>query len=372
MTNDGIQGFWSYTHRDNEVESDRIRRLAKALENEYELLTAEPLRLFVDAESIRWGEEWQRVIEETLSRTAFFIPVITPRYFRSEACRSELLAFSTYAESLGVSELVLPIYYADVRGLHEDEGDLTDELMRLVARTQHVDWRTLRLHDPGSTEFRMKIHELAGRIAEIAADVGDRMVSSAIEAIGEDEEPGVIDLLAEAEEAMPQWVEILTSFGPALERIGGIAEQGTLWISESDAQGRGMAGRLAVFGRFAQALETPASQIVELGERYAASLVHVSAGVLAAIRHAREETLTAEDRATVTEFFAQIDELVTQSAANVSSLRSFVETIESVERASRIVRPPLRKIRAGLRYVVDGHAILEDWQRQSDAFDFLT
>jgi len=142
VSDSAVSGFWSYVHEDDDAEGGRLCRLADLLRDAYALQTAETLRLFVDRDSIEWGEDWRRVIENALADITFFIPIVTPRYFKSEECRKELLRFSELARSQGVEELVLPILYADVPGL---ETDALDPAMAIVARRQWEDWRTVRL-----------------------------------------------------------------------------------------------------------------------------------------------------------------------------------------------------------------------------------
>jgi TIR domain len=107
-------GFWSYVRDDDHADNGRITRLAERVRDEYAMLTGGPLEVFVDREAIEWGHEWQQRIDGALADTAFFVPVITPRYFASEACRAELLSFSGHAASLGVSELLMPLYYVEI------------------------------------------------------------------------------------------------------------------------------------------------------------------------------------------------------------------------------------------------------------------
>ena len=104
-------GFWSYAHDDNKLDDGAILKLASLIMNEYDLLSGKPLKLFVDQESLSWGDEWRERLNESLTRTTFFIPIITPRYFTREECRRELMEFAAKAKGLGVEELILPILY---------------------------------------------------------------------------------------------------------------------------------------------------------------------------------------------------------------------------------------------------------------------
>ncbi len=78
-------GFWSYTRTDDEQDGGRILRLADRIQAEFSLLTGNDLDLFVDREAIVWGEAWRARIDDALDLTAFFIPIITPRYYTEAA-----------------------------------------------------------------------------------------------------------------------------------------------------------------------------------------------------------------------------------------------------------------------------------------------
>jgi hypothetical protein len=56
-----VAAFWSYTHVDNAADGSRILRLAERIKDEFALLTGEDLELFVDHESLKWGDEQPRV-----------------------------------------------------------------------------------------------------------------------------------------------------------------------------------------------------------------------------------------------------------------------------------------------------------------------
>jgi hypothetical protein len=91
--------FWSYARADDEQDGGRIRSLAEAVKREYSLLTGDELALFIDRD-VQWGEEWRTRIDDALSATTFFVPVMTPRYFARAECRRELLTFAGHAASL--------------------------------------------------------------------------------------------------------------------------------------------------------------------------------------------------------------------------------------------------------------------------------
>jgi len=65
------QGSWSYAHADDQAEGERISRLARDVAAQFEMLTGEPLTLFLDRDAIKWGEEWRDKIDSSLSSVAF-------------------------------------------------------------------------------------------------------------------------------------------------------------------------------------------------------------------------------------------------------------------------------------------------------------
>src|SRR4051812_13855319 len=97
-------GFWSYVHADDQAEGGRILALAHHLQEEYALLTGDKLRLFLDRDDLRWGDEWREKLDHALAGVTFFIPIVTPRYFASQECRAELLAFESRARNVGLGE----------------------------------------------------------------------------------------------------------------------------------------------------------------------------------------------------------------------------------------------------------------------------
>src|SRR6266496_3910684 len=90
MVTVNARAFWSYAHRDDEAENGRIAGLARDVVAQYEMITGEMIELFLDTDSLEWGDEWRPKVDASLSSVAFFIPVLTPRYFQSVECRREL------------------------------------------------------------------------------------------------------------------------------------------------------------------------------------------------------------------------------------------------------------------------------------------
>jgi hypothetical protein len=51
--------------------------LAEAIENEFAVITGDDLQLFLDRNSLEWGDLWRERISEALGEAPFFIAVVT-------------------------------------------------------------------------------------------------------------------------------------------------------------------------------------------------------------------------------------------------------------------------------------------------------
>ena len=210
MTVSDVAAFWSYSHEDDELDRGAIVELAKNLCNEFSLVTGGALTLFIDRAGISWGDEWRQRVDGALTNTTFFIPIVTPRYFARLECRRELLKFSSQAQSLGVSELLLPIRYAKVKDLTEQNPD---EAIALVARKQYVDWTGLRLQGSSSPEYRTAVNALAIRLAEVADVITQKQLSEELREVRkpDSDELGLMDLFERINAALPEWKDSVDS-----------------------------------------------------------------------------------------------------------------------------------------------------------------
>jgi len=371
MATDAV-GFWSYVRDDDTAEHGRVVALSELLRREYELLTGESLELFVDRESLAWGDEWRLRIDGALAGTTFLVPVVTPRFFASRECRRELLSFAGIARSLELEELMMPIYYVSVPELEAAELS-GDEAVGLVAQRQREDWRSLRLEDQDSALYRQGINRLAVRLAEVAAEVRERPDTRPVgprdadqAALEEQElaEPeGMVDLLARGEEYLPKLGPLLNESRGILETVTGAVSAATARLHESDARGQGFAGRLTVSRQLARELEEPAGKLEGFGEAYASLLVNVDPAILTLIRmvEADPDQLESDE---VRDLFDSIKQMVTTSRESVANTEEFIRSLEEAASLSRDLRRPLRRIQAGMRGFVDGQSVFDEWERQ--------
>jgi hypothetical protein len=364
-------GFWSYVQADDEADGGRITSLATRLQAHFRLQTAEELLLFVDRESLAWGEEWAKRIEEAIAGTTFFIPIITPSYFRSQACRQELLKFTREANRLGLEQLLMPVYWVSVPELEADPESSADEAIRLTAKHEWRDLRQVRLEDEDSSIFRKAVNGLAGELAKRATKVTNTVEDipgngATVEAtVGDpagDEEPGIIEQLAAAEEAFPQLTEITEGMNGEVERVGELIKDAGAKMEAADARGQGMKARLSITEGLARDLSGPAERLEELGHQFAGVLTSLDPGVHALLDLAADDE--AEEHAQAT-FLTTMQELATNADEALGELESLVEATREAAQFSRSLRAPLRRMRTGLQSVLDGRALIEEWGRRA-------
>ena len=369
-----LQGFWSYVHADNDTDGGRVSRLARDLAAQFEMLTGEKIRLFLDRDDIDWGEDWRGKIDESLASIAFFIPVLTPRYFMSPECRRELQFFAQRARNLGVDELVLPLLYVDVPSLHEDAP--SDDLVALVKTFQWKDWSDLRFSDVNSSEYRQGVAELAQRLVEANKKAEEKDIAAAARELeapvedAEDDSPGLLERLAAAEETLPQWQATLEGISREIELIGPLMNDATADIERANAQGKGFAARLTIARRLSKRLHEPAENIWSLGNKSVSQLHQIDPGFRAIIEQASIEAHNdPESKANVCSFFQTIRELSDSARGGLESIQSMIDAISPLEAMSRDLRNPLRRLRQGLTLMVEARKVTDDWVEMIEGTD---
>jgi hypothetical protein len=148
--------FLSYVRSDDVHDSGRISELRRYLEGELKMQTGREFHIFQDRNDIAWGEQWRERIETTLRGVTFLIPIVTPSYFRSPACRSEFQTFVIREKELGEERLILPIYYVTCDEMDND-AETSDEIAVVLKERNWADWRGFRFKELTSPELREQI-----------------------------------------------------------------------------------------------------------------------------------------------------------------------------------------------------------------------
>jgi hypothetical protein len=249
---------------------------------EFELVTGSDVDLFIDRDSIRWGDDWRARITDALDSSTFLVPMLTPRYFQRKECRREFTAFHGQAESRGYSKLILPILYSAVPDLNESS---TDELLALAARTQYVDWTGLRLADIASERYRVAVNalvvQLAARWQEMREVESERSLASAD--LRAPSQLGFAEALHEVASRLDRWRELVEDDPIVVAQHAAIlaAYEGRINRARSEQ-------RLAIDHRRVVDLIPVAQRDLALAKEYSAESIEMNTHVLTVIRAARE------------------------------------------------------------------------------------
>lgn len=166
MTGEKPIAFMSYSHFDDEHDGGALTTFCQRLSGEVHAQTGKDFPIFQDRKDIKWGQAWKTRVDESLNAATFLIPIITPNFFESDYCRSELKQFLEREKNLGREDLILPVYYIETPLLKDSIRRKDDELAQIINDRQYVDWRELRFEPFDSSEGRKKMAALAVQIRD--------------------------------------------------------------------------------------------------------------------------------------------------------------------------------------------------------------
>ena len=82
-------GFMSYVRSDDAHENGVFTDFCTRLCGEVRMQSGDgSFTIFLDRNDIAWGQQWAQRLDESLGAVTLLIPMITPSFFKSEACGS--------------------------------------------------------------------------------------------------------------------------------------------------------------------------------------------------------------------------------------------------------------------------------------------
>lgn len=358
-----FSGFFSYVHDDDSAEGGRIVQLAQDISAQYELLTGDSIELFLDRNSLEWGDAWKDVIDEQLVSVAFFIAVVTPRYFRSPECRRELVAFASRAEENGLDGLFLPVLWVDAPQIGPDSAD---ELANLLSRYQWSNWTGLRFVDRDSSEYRREVARLSQRL--VLANEEMLQKSETQEAVKEGDSPpvdspGFLDDLALMEESIPEIVSILDDSAASILEIAELVANATTEMEKTQNPKFAVATRIRVSKELSVELESPVMEMQKLASNFQIKVNESKRGIdylLSGISSLSDAELEANEdaRAYVRSFL----EMINSAAEAGESVQEMRDVAQGIENYSRDLRPVLRCLGDALANYIDTIQLLKSWR----------
>jgi hypothetical protein len=362
----GVRAFCSYVHKDNENFGTAVEHLVEDIRALHEAETGRTLQIFFDRTDIGWGQDFRNAISDSVENATFFIPIITARYFQSEYCRDELLSFYGKCRSLGVTELILPIILAGGSQLRRDSDD---ELVRIVARIQYIDWSHIWPAGRDSPAWRIGVMQLVRRLVDLEERVESHLARKLAESAkqgtdGTNASPadsasmaaGIFsetdkrgqNVLYQVHEVSEKIAEILidvnSEFGKGLGGLGDV----------DDYQVRFVLDRLGV--RYA----ARGHQVAQEARSALDDLVEYDAHVRAVVR-ARRQLANAEGQVTADKQVAGLQEAALGLGDTIHRVDDMSSDLNRYSNISVSLRVALSPTRAAIQTLRDMARILDGW-----------
>jgi hypothetical protein len=170
--------FWSYARLDD-GDDEKLSGLRERLERELRELSGHPHQIFQDKKDIRLGKHWSGEVHDGLRNADFLMPIVTPLFFKSDACRAEVAAFARREQEAHTTDLILPIYWIDTPLLNNTARLGADRTARLIHQHQWDDWRPLRAEPLDGDKAQSAITALAGKLLERYQESAERTLKAA-------------------------------------------------------------------------------------------------------------------------------------------------------------------------------------------------
>ena len=103
--------------------------------------------------AIPFGANWADEIERAIAQTTFYIPIVTPRFLKSQYCLDEFRSYQRRMIALGRDGLIFPVHYVDVDHIRPGDTIFGDDLAAL-RRSQWIDFRPHFYAEPNSPDVR--------------------------------------------------------------------------------------------------------------------------------------------------------------------------------------------------------------------------
>lgn len=369
----GLNAFWSYVHKDNEAEKNRIRELAEDISEEFGIKTTEKVsNLFHDGE-IPWGDNWRQVIDENLNNLAFCIPIITPRFFISQECRRELEYILNRAKEYGLTGILLPILYVDVPALFEEVPG--DPLVLAIKTIQWKDWRKLRPKPRDSEEYKVAVIDIVDRLIDANKKIERRIenetrstyVSKPSLATQEpaEEKPGVLDSFVEMESNMDKLPKMVEQFKIDMGKIQ------TIFTSENNStQSKlGLNASVRAAKKISVKLTPVVDRIVKTSQDYNNQIQIMDLGIQGLFDIIENQLNTKQP---LPQAFTDLLKSISTSEPTLEEanivLEEAVTQLTPYISISRDLRAPLRKLIMGLTIFSTALATSLDWSKRARGY----
>ncbi|WIX89383.1 toll/interleukin-1 receptor domain-containing protein [Amycolatopsis sp. DG1A-15b] len=356
-----VQCFLSFTHED-----DSFLNFVTPLKNSLEKFCASAhgrkVEVFVDRESIGWGEDWRTKIQDGLNAAMVFVPVISMNYFyESSACREELTAFYAKANELGLTQLILPLI---VLGHELITGQSDDANIRIIEKLQYVDIKDAVLAGAGTAEWR--------RTMDVVADKLIRAIRSAEATLEKLKKCDRLLLAGVPPERdgprLQEYKENLTKIGVLLERQFDAISHSLDELGEEMRQLTGDVAGLrpeaikARVVRAADAIKPMAVNIQQVGTAFETTVAETDSTIRSYMR-LMDSHMTSELLDRARREYDEFVEMLTGLMALEARITEFLTQIRPLEAINAPLRAAIRPLRVGAQSMQLGMRTMRELSR---------
>lgn len=368
-----IKVFLSYAHADDLV-LEFIEPFKTSLKHMAFADQGRQLDIFVDRESIGWGENWQTSIRNAIDGATIFMPVVTRQYFERPACVEELLTFFTEAQNLGVTSLLLPVVVLGHSHITEDSPNAA---ARVIHERQYRDLREAMIEGHQSATWRRAMVKLAGELVEAASNaervLGAESSPGSVVAptrrptadtlsnvqLGDDDAPGIMEV-NEAAERFEEGVQVLLAtlsqnMHDFTDTLSGAERMNAMTKPEARTYILSVATKLRPIGE----------EFSNTASSFEALVLHTDQIMRGYLKFLRDNDMIDQLRSEVESLrageahmgaFEQTERIVVK----------FLENIRPLEMGSAPLRKSIRSFRDGARAINSGISMIRAWPTIAD------
>jgi hypothetical protein len=191
-------------------------------------------------------------------------------------------------------------------------------------------------------------------------DTGEWDVDDSEDDDGDNDEPGAFELIAAAEDAMPELKSTVEEMAVCLDKIGSIATDYTPRINEA-ANSPSMAARLVVVNALAEELRPPTARFRELAADYVGQMAETNGGIDALTHIQPFAAMSVDDQAQYLFLAESVRTLRDASVGGVGAAASLSESFRGVAKLSKALKKPSADLRDGVRQMQSVQHYYDDW-----------
>jgi hypothetical protein len=182
------------------------------------------------------------------------------------------------------------------------------------------------------------------------------------------DEPGLLDLLAQGEQALPAAAASMEAINAVLQKFTKFTEQASEDIDRSDKAGKGSAGRLIVSRNPARNFTEPAGTFLDLANTFESQMVAADAAIKLLISSAPAAVDSdPASKPALCEFFRTTRTTAQTTNAMLGQYKILNDSLEQGESLSRDLRPILQQIRKGIATISAASSVVDGWVKAIDA-----